>query len=129
LVTLGAALANENLDMIVSKPVPNPLEHYVQSMTFEHLPVFDRINTGGVKYALNLLKLSNKMKTELIENLVFEKYGKAAYRIWRLLAEKKMLDDKQISKLALVDEKLARSNLYSMLKSGLVFVQVSLNLI
>jgi DNA-directed RNA polymerase III subunit RPC3 len=100
----------------------------MQAMAQDHLPIFDKTEVmGGGKYVLDLDKWTQKMRTEIVENLIREKVGEVAVRIWRLLADKKMLDDKQVSKLALVDEKVARGNLYSMLKAGLVFIQVFYN--
>lgn len=127
LINLGLAISTENLFLNVTKPVPNTLDEYMQAMSQDHLPIFDKVEAmGGGKYVLDLHKWTQKMRIEIIENLVREKVGEVAVRIWRLLADKKMLDDKQVSKLALVDEKVTRGHLYSMLKAGLVLIQVFL---
>lgn len=65
------------------------------------------------------------IKRNTLLSILEENCGSVAARIWRLLYDKKKLDERQITKLALMQEKVARELLYKMLKLGMVFIQVS----
>lgn len=57
-------------------------------------------------------------------SIVREKFGDDAARIFLLLVEKKQLEEKQVSDLALVSKKETRSRLYKMMENKIVHLQV-----
>eukprot|EP00007_Cunea_sp_BSH-02190019_P009673 CAMPEP_0174242142 /NCGR_PEP_ID=MMETSP0417-20130205/26574_1 /TAXON_ID=242541 /ORGANISM="Mayorella sp, Strain BSH-02190019" /LENGTH=678 /DNA_ID=CAMNT_0015321501 /DNA_START=26 /DNA_END=2062 /DNA_ORIENTATION=- len=52
-----------------------------------------------------------------------ESTDRFAHRLWSVLYEKKMLDEKQLQDMAMVPQKVVRVLLYQLLKDNLVFVQ------
>ncbi|ORY49766.1 hypothetical protein BCR33DRAFT_847056 [Rhizoclosmatium globosum] len=78
---------------------------------------------GGGQYVCNLLSLKTALHQHLITTYLQEKFGIVASRIWRLLHTKGKLDEKQVAKLALISNKVAREKLYEMLNVGLIQLQ------
>lgn len=122
----GVTVADEYLDFIVEGQVSNPLKEYIERLSEEHDPIFNRFDMmGGGKYVLELAKIAQQIKLQQLQNLVIEEFGTVARRVWGVLVKSQnKYDDKQVSKLALVDEKTTREQLYKLFKFGLVFMQV-----
>jgi len=64
------------------------------------------------------------MKQRLLHSVLMEKYGPTACRIFRLLQEKRLLEQKQVASLAMIPANDARIKLYQMLSGGFVALQV-----
>lgn len=71
-------------------------------------------------------KISEIMAQACIESVVKERYGSKPFRVFRLLMMKKLLEQKQISEMALIPQKEAKEMLYSLLAENFVSVQVGL---
>ncbi|KAI8618429.1 hypothetical protein BC830DRAFT_1053593, partial [Chytriomyces sp. MP71] len=78
---------------------------------------------GGGQYVVNLHELRRAMQEQLVVNYVREKHGIVAARIWRLLRTKGMLGEKEVAKLALVGNKVARETLFALMNTGMIFLQ------
>ncbi len=78
---------------------------------------------GGGQYKVDVDALSASVQQRHLESIIQEKWGLVGCRIWRLLSEKGKLDEKQVSKLALISPKAGRELLYRMLGAGFVFLQ------
>lgn len=53
-----------------------------------------------------------------------ERFGSKAFRVFRLLLMKKMLEQKQVSDMAMIPAKEAKEILYTLLTEGFVSLQV-----
>ncbi|KAJ3069813.1 DNA-directed RNA polymerase III subunit RPC3 [Podochytrium sp. JEL0797] len=78
---------------------------------------------GGGQYVSNLFDLRTSLHESLILATVKEKFGIVAARVWRLLKTKGMLGEKEVAKLALVSNKVARETLYQLNACGMIFLQ------
>ncbi|KAI8894852.1 hypothetical protein BC833DRAFT_623575 [Globomyces pollinis-pini] len=102
----------------------NPVYEYLQLMSHDDIPIFKRQDEmGGGKYVVRLKDMATKFRSEIIETIAMEKCGQVGKRVWRILKEKLKIDDKEIAKQAVVEEKEARTALYKLLQFGLVFMQ------
>ena len=99
-----------------------PLLEYLGALQSEHF-VTKIDDYSGVLYAVEIGKIVTTLKTRIIENIISERFGDNATRIWRVLKTNGKLDDKQISKFALIDPQKVRELLYKMLSFNLVFMQ------
>lgn len=103
----------------------NPLAHYLDALaTYDPKLLARTDERGGGEFVVRFDACVTELKTRLIISILQERCGTASCRIWRLLLLKQKLDEKQISKLALMNEKDLRVILYSMLKMGMVYIQV-----
>jgi DNA-directed RNA polymerase III subunit RPC3 len=59
-----------------------------------------------------------------LECIVRERFGSKACRVFRLLLMKKMLEQKQVSDMAMIPAKEAKEILYTLLAEGFVSLQV-----
>lgn len=61
----------------------------------------------------------------LCEQYISDRFGDSSLRIYRLLKLKQLLEEKQISKLAMISLKDVRERLFQLHKNGLVSIQVN----
>ncbi|OAJ44446.1 RNA polymerase III subunit RPC82 helix-turn-helix domain-containing protein [Batrachochytrium dendrobatidis JEL423] len=101
----------------------DPAMEYIEALVSERAKIVSNLN--GTLYAINLRDSVRVMQIDLIESIIQEKFGDVCRRIWRLLYMKQKLDEKQVGKQAMINNKVARECLYTMLKEGLVYLQVS----
>ena len=64
------------------------------------------------------------MAQACIESIVKERYGSKPFRVFRLLMMKKLLEQKQVSDMALIPQKEAKEMLYSLLAENFISLQV-----
>jgi hypothetical protein len=119
---LLSTLIDPSLDLAVKSANLSPLKEYMEYLTeMEYLHKTDE--KGGGMYVVNLAKMSDGLRIGLIENYVREKYGTPACRIWKLLLDKGLLDEKMIATSAMISDKEASSLLYDLLRNGLTYIQ------
>ena len=92
LLTIHNAIQNAGLELPMDN-VANPLQEYLELMTTYHAPLLFREND---KYSLRLGAIMENIKTQIVGDIVKERCGTVAHRIWRLLLLKEKLDDKQV---------------------------------
>lgn len=68
-------------------------------------------------------KIIAAVKQKMVESIVRDKFGPDSLRIFRLLIMKKLLEQKQVSELAMTPIKDTRDCLYKMLSSNIVHLQ------
>ncbi|XP_065834496.1 DNA-directed RNA polymerase III subunit RPC3-like [Oscarella lobularis] len=78
---------------------------------------------GGGVYAVDVNATTSLLRRETIESVVQERFGSRSLRIFRLLLEKKYLEQKQVGELAMVPAREAKELLYRMFAEDFVRVQ------
>lgn len=73
---------------------------------------------------LNLNAMKRASKTLLCEKYIQDRFGDNSLRIFRLLGLKQLLEEKQISKFAMLSLKDVRERLFQLHKNGFVSIQV-----
>ena len=74
---------------------------------------------------LNLNALKRASQALLCEKYVQDRFGDDSFKIFRLLGAKQLLEEKQISKLAMLSLKDVRERLFQLHKCGFISIQVS----
>ncbi|KAJ3382678.1 DNA-directed RNA polymerase III subunit RPC3 [Entophlyctis sp. JEL0112] len=102
------------------------LTDYVALLTQDHeFPLLvKQDDRGGGQFVANLQAITTCMREQLVINYVKERHGIVGARIWKLLKTKGMLGEKEVAKLALISNKVARERLYRLHQSGMIFLQV-----
>ena len=88
----------------------------------EHQYAFvDRIHSNHTrveKWAVNFSALSRQLRLLELERTIFTRYGDEALRVIRILQEKGKLDEKAVTNIGLINQKVIRAILTTMHKSG-----------
>ncbi|KAJ3227828.1 DNA-directed RNA polymerase III subunit RPC3 [Chytriomyces hyalinus] len=126
-VTLTQLASNMDLSELTFHPSTTRagLTDYMTLLTQEEeFPLLSKEDErGGGQYVVNLLRLNVALQEALVLNYVQERHGLVGARIWRLLKTKGMLGEKEVGKLALVSNKVARETLFALMNSGMIFLQ------
>jgi DNA-directed RNA polymerase III subunit RPC3 len=88
----------KDLSMEVEHASGSSLKEYLEIMGMEENGLVTRTDdtSGGGSYQVDFKDLTERLQVRLIENIIIEKYGSVACRIWRVLHSKGKLDDKQV---------------------------------
>lgn len=92
-------------------------------MCSESLGFLSRAGDMGSQYVINLYQIIQAARRSELEGIVLQRYGKESCRIFRLLAMKGQLEQKQISDIALIALKETRELLYRLLKEEYLQLQ------
>jgi DNA-directed RNA polymerase III subunit RPC3 len=95
--TLGLAVASASVELPTIPGSANPLREYVELMTDESEPFLGKDMVTGNQYVIQLEYLSTEMRILNILSILNSKLGVVACRLWRILRQKKKLDDKQVT--------------------------------
>lgn len=102
----------------------NPLVDYLTFLRSDNNMILESVDgRPDGPFCVAYKKVLNKIKIEMIERIVYERCGSVACRLWRMVKDKLKMDEKQVAKCGLIEEKVARLHLYDMLRSGLIFMQ------
>lgn len=101
-----------------------PVAEYMEALaqSFSDFIIKEDIRPGG-NYSLDWRKALRRMRLTAIEAYIRDVWGTASLRLFRLLAKQNYLEEKTISKVALMTPRETRDRLYKMLKMGLVHLQ------
>ncbi|KAF6075501.1 RNA polymerase III subunit C [Phyllostomus discolor] len=80
-------------------------------------------------YIINLHKALGSLATASLESVVQERFGSRCARIFRLVLQKKHLEQKQVEDFAMIPAKEAKDMLYKMLSENFISLQVTNNVI
>ncbi|XP_058467331.1 DNA-directed RNA polymerase III subunit RPC3 [Malaya genurostris] len=78
---------------------------------------------GGGQYTLNMKKILEQLNWSCIENIITEKYGSKAVRIFRVTRLKKFIEQEDIQKEAMVPAKEAKQLTYKLLEENFLQIQ------
>ena len=101
-----------------------PQSQYLEAISKE-FSWFSRVGdqTGAGQYTIDHEKSLISLKLSILESFLLSRYGRASARIFRILWEKRNLEEKTISKMALSTAKETRERLYAMMQAGFVHIQ------
>ncbi|RKO85277.1 RNA polymerase III subunit RPC82-domain-containing protein [Blyttiomyces helicus] len=121
---MGVAGISTKLPADLSLPVfgdlGSNLNEYLETMAQRHYSI---LTGAGQKFAVNIEASTAQIQQRLVEAIVETKFPGSLRRIWRLLTMKGKLDEKQVSKMALMPPKDVRKGLSDLHAAGLVFIQ------
>uniref|UniRef100_A0A8D2EW78 DNA-directed RNA polymerase III subunit RPC3 n=1 Tax=Theropithecus gelada TaxID=9565 RepID=A0A8D2EW78_THEGE len=115
---VGYNISKQVLDQYLTLLADDPLEFVGKSG-----------DSGGGMYVINLHKALASLATATLESVVQERFGSRCARIFRLVLQKKHLEQKQVEDFAMIPAKEAKDMLYKMLSENFMSLQSIANLI
>ncbi|ELK05989.1 DNA-directed RNA polymerase III subunit RPC3 [Pteropus alecto] len=109
---VGYNIAKQVLDQYLTLLADDPLEFVGKSG-----------DSGGGMYVINLHKALGSLATATLESVVQERFGSRCARIFRLVLQKKHLEQKQVEDFAMIPAKEAKDMLYKMLSENFISLQ------
>ncbi|XP_012327393.1 DNA-directed RNA polymerase III subunit RPC3 isoform X2 [Aotus nancymaae] len=109
---VGYNISKQVLDQYLTLLADDPLEFVGKSG-----------DSGGGMYVINLHKALASLATATLESVVQERFGSRCARIFRLVLQKKHLEQKQVEDFAMIPAKEAKDMLYKMLSENFISLQ------
>lgn len=105
----------------------SPLVQYLERMVQE-LPFFIKAGdqTGGQFY-VDFTVASDDLVCRFIEAYISNRFGQPSARIFKILLTHKYLEEKTISKIAMISAKETKERLYALFQNGFIHLQVELS--
>ncbi|EAA08103.3 DNA-directed RNA polymerase III subunit RPC3 [Anopheles merus] len=98
------------------------LDQYISVMeSNDYLSKFD--TKGGGQFTVNVKRIFEQLTWACIENIIVEKYGSKAARIFRVVRMKKYVEQEDIQKEAMVPAKDAKLLTYKLLEENFLQIQ------
>ena len=104
---------------LTASPLLQYLHLLVQNFDF----IQAQSSLGANAFAFNVTKAIRHLRLMLIESFIRARFGLPSARIFKILLSKKMFEERQIAKVAMITSKEVRERLYALLKVGLVHLQ------
>ena len=101
----------------------SPLLQYLHllAQNFDYLQA--QTSLGANAFSFNVTKALRHLRLMIIESFIRARFGLPSARIFKILISKRMYEERQIAKVAMITSKEVRERLYSLLKIGLVYLQ------
>ncbi|KAK2588821.1 hypothetical protein KPH14_001693 [Odynerus spinipes] len=80
-------------------------------------------DSGGGQYSVNVKEAFHQLAWTTSENIVMERFGSKAARIFRLVRSKKFVEQEQIQQLAMIPAKEAKHLTYTLLQENYLQIQ------
>ncbi|XP_038167952.1 DNA-directed RNA polymerase III subunit RPC3 isoform X2 [Arvicola amphibius] len=109
---VGYNISKQVLDQYLTLLADDPLEFIGKSG-----------DSGGGMYVINLHKALASLATATLESVIQERFGSRCARIFRLVLQKKHLEQKQVEDFAMIPAKEAKDMLYKMLSENFISLQ------
>lgn len=104
------------------------IRHYLEALCADELKLLQKAEESsggsGSKYMIDYERVIGNCRKEFIEDVIEECHGPNSLRLYRALESKKILDEKALAKLCLLNPKDARERLFKLFKLGLIEMQV-----
>lgn len=101
----------------------SPLLQYLQVLAQNFDFIQAQISLGASTFSLDIKKALRHLRLSLIESFIRARLGVPSARIFKILLSKRMFEERQIAKVAMITSKEVRERLYALLKLGLVHLQ------
>nr|XP_004659151.1 DNA-directed RNA polymerase III subunit RPC3 isoform X2 [Jaculus jaculus] len=109
---VGYNISKQVLDQYLTLLADDPLEFIGKSG-----------DSGGGMFVINLHKALASLATATLESVIQERFGSRCARIFRLVLQKKHLEQKQVEDFAMIPAKEAKDMLYKMLSENFISLQ------
>ncbi|OAD61408.1 DNA-directed RNA polymerase III subunit RPC3 [Eufriesea mexicana] len=100
------------------------LDQYLRLIEEDTSQFLKRVgDSGGGQYSVNMKEAFNQLAWATLENIVMERFGSKAARIFRLVRERKYIEQEQIQQLAMIPAKEAKHLTYTLLQENYLQMQ------
>lgn len=80
-------------------------------------------DSGGGQYSINVKEAFHQLAWTTLDNIVMERFGSKAARIFRLVRSRKFIEQEQIQQLAMIPAKEAKHLTYTLLQENYLQIQ------
>lgn len=101
----------------------SPLLQYLQLLSQNFDFIQAQSSVGANAFVLDIKRALRHLRLMLIESFIRARLGLPSARIFKILLSKRMFEERQIAKVAMITSKEVRERLYALLKLGLVHLQ------
>lgn len=101
----------------------SPLLQYLHVLCQNFDFLQSQSSLGANAFLFDVKKALRHLRLMLIESFIRSRFGLPSARIFKILLSKKMYEERQIAKVAMITSKEVRERLYALLKVGLVHLQ------
>ena len=99
-------------------------EHYVKVLEEDRTRFVDKVgNESGGMYVINFKHIFGQLAAATMDNVVFERFGSKALRIFRVIKEKKYIEESQIQGIVMIPTKETKSLTYQLLENNFIHLQ------
>ncbi|XP_015181697.1 PREDICTED: DNA-directed RNA polymerase III subunit RPC3 isoform X2 [Polistes dominula] len=100
------------------------LDQYLTLLAEDKCQFIKRVgDSGGGQYSINMKQAFNQLAWSTLENVVLERFGSDAVRIFRLIPTKKYIEQAQILQLAMMSEKKAKCLMFLLVSNNFIQLQ------
>ncbi|XP_076227355.1 RNA polymerase III subunit C isoform X2 [Nomia melanderi] len=100
------------------------LDQYLRLIEKDTSQFLKRVgDSGGGQYSVNMKEAFNQLAWATLENIVMERFGSKAARIFRLVRDRKFIEIEQIQQLAMIPAKEAKHLTYTLLQENYLQMQ------
>lgn len=102
---------------------PQELDSYLSLVSDDALGLVRRTDERGGMYSVNIERALRLLAENVLASIVQDRFGAKSCRIFRLLLQKKYLEQKQIEELAMITARDAKEMTYKMFEEKFVLAQ------
>ncbi|XP_033201122.1 RNA polymerase III subunit C [Bombus vancouverensis nearcticus] len=100
------------------------LDQYLRLIEEDSSQFLKRVgDSGGGQYSVNMKEAFKQLTWTTLENIVTERFGSKAARIFRLVRNRKYIEQEQIQQLAMIPAKEAKHLTYTLLQENYLQIQ------
>ncbi|CAK9804650.1 DNA-directed RNA polymerase III subunit RPC3 [Anthophora plagiata] len=100
------------------------LDQYLRLIEEDTSQFLKRVgDSGGGQYSVNMKEAFKQLAWTTLENIVMERFGSKAARIFRLVRDRKYIEQEQIQQLAMIPAKEAKHLTYTLLQENYLQMQ------
>ncbi|CAL7945226.1 unnamed protein product [Xylocopa violacea] len=100
------------------------LDQYLRLIEQDTSQFLKRVgDSGGGQYSVNMKEAFVQLAWTTLDNIVMERFGSKAARIFRLVRDKKYIEQEQIQQLAMIPAKEAKHLTYTLLQENYLQMQ------
>ncbi|KZC06816.1 PREDICTED: DNA-directed RNA polymerase III subunit RPC3 [Dufourea novaeangliae] len=100
------------------------LDQYLRLIEEDTSQFLKRVgDAAGGQYSVNMKEAFNQLAWTTLENIVMERFGSKAARIFRLVRDRKYIEQEQIQQLAMIPAKEAKYLTYTLLQENYLQMQ------
>ncbi|XP_017892612.2 DNA-directed RNA polymerase III subunit RPC3 [Ceratina calcarata] len=100
------------------------LDQYLRLIEEDTSQFLKRVgDSGGGQYSVNMKEAFTQLAWTTLDNIVMERFGSKAARIFRLVRDRKYIEQEQIQQLAMIPAKEAKHLTYTLLQENYLQMQ------
>ena len=100
------------------------LDQYLRVLGDDRTRVVDRVgDAGGGQFSVNVRHIVEEIAIATIDNIVLEKFGSKALRIFRLIREKRYMEEAGIQERVMIPTKETKLLTYQMMENHYIQLQ------